>query len=96
MNDLLTAALPPFIAALLALVGTRLLIGALTRRQILDHPNHRSSHDRPTPRGGGLAVVAAVVAGAAACASEGMSSGRSPAHLACSIASVLLLGCLRG
>ena len=63
MNTLLTAALPPFIAALVALVGTRLLIGALTRRQILDHPNHRSSHDRPTPRGGGLAVVAAVVAG---------------------------------
>ena len=63
MNARLTAALPPFIAALVALVGTRLLIGALTRRQILDHPNHRSSHDRPTPRGGGLAVVAAVVAG---------------------------------
>ena len=63
MNALLTAALPPFIAALVTLVGTRLLIGALTRRQILDHPNHRSSHDRPIPRGGGLAVVAAVVAG---------------------------------
>lgn len=28
-------------------------------RDILDHPNHRSSHIVPTPRGGGLAFVAA-------------------------------------
>ncbi|MGB1005760.1 MAG: glycosyl transferase, partial [Thalassobaculaceae bacterium] len=63
MNALLTAAPPPLIAALVALVGTGLLIGALTRRQILDHPNHRSSHDRPTPRGGGIAVMAAIIAG---------------------------------
>ena len=27
------------------------------RRQILDHPNERSSHSMPTPRGGGLAIV---------------------------------------
>lgn len=27
------------------------------RRQILDHPNERSSHSLPTPRGGGLAIV---------------------------------------
>ncbi len=26
-------------------------------RQLLDHPNERSSHTRPTPRGGGLAIV---------------------------------------
>ncbi|MGB8839740.1 MAG: glycosyltransferase family 4 protein, partial [Aliidongia sp.] len=32
----------------------------LRRRQILDHPNDRSSHDRPTPRGGGLAVIPVV------------------------------------
>ena len=63
MNALLIAFLPPLIAALIALVGTRLLITVLTRRQVLDHPNHRSSHDRPTPRGGGLAVVAAIIAG---------------------------------
>jgi UDP-GlcNAc:undecaprenyl-phosphate GlcNAc-1-phosphate transferase len=30
---------------------------------ILDHPNARSSHLRPTPRGGGLGVVLAFVAG---------------------------------
>jgi UDP-N-acetylmuramyl pentapeptide phosphotransferase/UDP-N-acetylglucosamine-1-phosphate transferase len=32
----------------------------LRRRQILDHPNDRSSHERPTPRGGGLAVIPVV------------------------------------
>jgi UDP-N-acetylmuramyl pentapeptide phosphotransferase/UDP-N-acetylglucosamine-1-phosphate transferase len=32
----------------------------LRRREILDHPNDRSSHDRPTPRGGGLAVIPVV------------------------------------
>lgn len=30
---------------------------------ILDHPNHRSAHHNPTPRGGGLGVVVAFVAG---------------------------------
>ena len=33
------------------------------RRQILDHPNERSSHSLPTPRGGGVAIVV-LVAGA--------------------------------
>ncbi|MEP6475495.1 MAG: glycosyltransferase family 4 protein [Gemmatimonadota bacterium] len=40
-----------------------------TRREILDHPSERSSHSRPTPRGGGLAIVVTVlvvVIGAAA------------------------------
>ena len=33
------------------------LRGWLARRDIVDRPNARSSHHRPTPRGGGLAVV---------------------------------------
>src|SRR3989304_5109530 len=34
---------------------------------ILDHPNERSLHDRPVPRGGGLAILIAMgVCGAAA------------------------------
>lgn len=32
-------------------------------RSILDIPNARSSHDRPTPRGGGLAVIIAIALG---------------------------------
>lgn len=43
-------------------LGVRLLIGYLTRKAILDHPVGRSSHSTPTPRGGGLAVSATVLA----------------------------------
>jgi UDP-N-acetylmuramyl pentapeptide phosphotransferase/UDP-N-acetylglucosamine-1-phosphate transferase len=42
------------VTALLA----RLLVGVLARGGVLDHPNARSSHSRPTPRGGGAALVA--------------------------------------
>ncbi|MCG8512241.1 MAG: glycosyltransferase family 4 protein [Rhodospirillales bacterium] len=35
----------------------------LARRAILDHPNERSSHDVPTPRGGGWAIVPVVAVG---------------------------------
>lgn len=42
--------------------GTRIVLGWLRRRQILDHPNERSSHSQPTPRGGGLAVTPVVAA----------------------------------
>jgi len=45
------------LAALSAAGGTALLARVLARRQILDHPNERSSHVRATPRGAGLAVV---------------------------------------
>lgn len=38
----------------------------LLARAILDLPNDRSSHDRPTPRGGGMAVIAVVLAGGVA------------------------------
>ena len=41
--------------------GTRILTGLLARRAILDHPSHRSSHDTPTPRGGGIALLAALL-----------------------------------
>ncbi|WP_316976029.1 MraY family glycosyltransferase [Shumkonia mesophila] len=44
------------------LAGTRLVLATLRRRAILDHPNERSSHRVPTPRGGGLAVVPVLVA----------------------------------
>ena len=39
-------------------LGVRLLLPWLTARAVLDRPNERSSHKRPTPRGGGLVVVA--------------------------------------
>ncbi len=55
----------PNFAAILIFLGVFVLGFFLTdwvrglaiRRNILDHPNSRSSHVAPTPRGGGLAVV---------------------------------------
>jgi UDP-N-acetylmuramyl pentapeptide phosphotransferase/UDP-N-acetylglucosamine-1-phosphate transferase len=43
---------------------TWLVLLTLRRRAILDHPNERSSHSTPTPRGGGIAVMAVVIAAA--------------------------------
>jgi UDP-N-acetylmuramyl pentapeptide phosphotransferase/UDP-N-acetylglucosamine-1-phosphate transferase len=55
------AALMAAAVFLVAYLGTRLLVGVLARRTILDHPTDRSSHDIPTPRGGGIAVLAALL-----------------------------------
>lgn len=47
---------------IVALVGTRLTILALRKRNaLLDRPNPRSNHKIPTPRGGGVAIVATLV-----------------------------------
>lgn len=54
--------------AALSWLATRIVLGYLERRAILDRPNERSSHSVPTPRGGGLAVTAVLIVGAAACA----------------------------
>ena len=35
-----------------------LVRAALLRHAMLDHPNERSSHSVPTPRGGGLGILA--------------------------------------
>jgi len=48
-------------AGLLSCAGTRALIPLLHRREVLDHPNERSLHAAPTPRGGGIALIAAVL-----------------------------------
>jgi len=61
LPDLTVASLVTAIAFFVSYFGTRLLIGLLTRLAVLDHPNHRSSHDTPVPRGGGIAVLAALL-----------------------------------
>lgn len=48
---------------LVALAGTGLLSRVLAERGVVDRPNERSSHLRVTPRGGGIAVIAAIAAG---------------------------------
>lgn len=42
---------------LISLLLTGLIRAYAIKRSLLDHPNHRSSHTLPTPRGGGLAIV---------------------------------------
>lgn len=56
-----TLALLGLSVAGLTWLATRAVLGLLIRRAILDRPNERSSHDAPTPRGGGIAVVAVLV-----------------------------------
>ncbi len=48
---------------ILSFVLTYLVKEYTKRKSIIDIPNHRSSHTVPTPRGGGLAVVIAWLAG---------------------------------
>lgn len=48
-----------------SLVLTLIMRRLALARGLLDVPNPRSSHERPTPRGGGLAVVIATTAGIA-------------------------------
>lgn len=56
------AIVPPVLVAFaLTILGTRRLLVWLHKRAIMDHPNERSSHTRPTPRGGGLAVTPAIL-----------------------------------
>lgn len=58
----LQIALPAAAAvAVLVCLCVRAIIPVLQRRQILDRPNARSSHTVPTPRGGGIGVVAVLL-----------------------------------
>jgi len=56
----LTAALLGF---LIAVLGTWALVRFAPQLRLVDLPNERSSHVRPTPRGGGLALVVAITVG---------------------------------
>jgi len=59
----LSSLIPIAAVALASLVGTGLLVRLLRRAQFLDHPNERSSHSLPTPKGGGLLLTPLVIAG---------------------------------
>lgn len=59
----ITFFLPPIVTTLVMLALTGRVVAYLKARRFLDHPNERSSHNAPTPRGGGLAVTTAVVLG---------------------------------
>jgi UDP-N-acetylmuramyl pentapeptide phosphotransferase/UDP-N-acetylglucosamine-1-phosphate transferase len=83
----------PFFALVGILVGlAALLTWAMIRVRILDVPGPRSSHDRPVPRAGGIAMVATFFAGFAWLAwSGGLESHASPLNLAGLAAGALLV-----
>jgi UDP-N-acetylmuramyl pentapeptide phosphotransferase/UDP-N-acetylglucosamine-1-phosphate transferase len=85
-------------AGVLSFLGTRTLIPLLRHREVLDHPNERSLHATPTPRGGGIALIAAILLGwAAATAGEGPIGVRLVIPLAtCFLAIVSWLDDLHG
>lgn len=49
------------LSAMISAILTQLMVKTRTKRGIVDIPNERSSHTTPTPRGGGIAIVAVVV-----------------------------------
>ena len=64
-----------FIAlAIFSYVGVHWIRRFAEQRRILDHPNERSSHTTPTPRGGGVAIVILVLGTGLWSASEAESS----------------------
>src|SRR5207245_8317310 len=50
------------VALILSYAGVAGIRQWALRRNLLDVPNERSSHTQPTPRGGGLAIAAIVIA----------------------------------
>ena len=62
---------PTLLLSLATLVVATIVAAALTgwvgawlrRKAILDHPNERSSHSAPTPRGGGWGIMLTLLPG---------------------------------
>lgn len=67
--------LPVAAALLVAWIGTGLVRRFAVRAGMLDMPNARSMHVLPTPRGGGVAIVAGIFAGVASIAWQDGWSG---------------------
>ena len=61
MTDVLSSTVLIALAAFLTEVGLRFTLPILQRQRILDFPTARSSHQEPIPRGGGIAILGAVV-----------------------------------
>ena len=79
-------------AALAAYALTWAVLKALRQRRILDHPNERSSHASPTPRGGGIAVIAVLVV--AAMVIGLMAGSAAPSGLWRVLGAAAVLACL--
>lgn len=70
---------------LFAIAATRASLAWALHKAIIDQPNHRSSHTRATPRGGGLGIVAACVLALAAATLTGWLEPRVAGALACGL-----------
>ena len=68
-------------AAVLSFALTWMTIRFAEKRRLLDFPNERSSHDRPVPRGGGIAIVLTFMAGMAGAGLPGAAGDRLVAVL---------------
>lgn len=60
-----------FVVSLAATAGITASVLPVLRQWLPDHPNNRSSHVSPKPRGGGLAVLGGVILGVSASAATG-------------------------
>ena len=60
------SALVVFLTFGLSYLFTRRLLRPSSPLLVLDRPNERSLHDRPTPRGGGIAIAAGIIVGGSA------------------------------
>ena len=67
------------VAALVSLLLVRLLVRHADRLALIDVPNSRSSHEKPTPRGGGGAIVLVVSASLAWLAVSSRATSELPA-----------------
>jgi UDP-N-acetylmuramyl pentapeptide phosphotransferase/UDP-N-acetylglucosamine-1-phosphate transferase len=70
--------------AILSVVGVSLIRRRVVKTQFLDHPNDRSMHSIPTPRGGGLAIVILVL-GTALMSAKETDISRSVIYIACGV-----------
>jgi UDP-N-acetylmuramyl pentapeptide phosphotransferase/UDP-N-acetylglucosamine-1-phosphate transferase len=87
MDDAIFPAAVAVSTCLSTCLATRVLIPLLHRREVLDHPNERSSHLVPTPRGGGIALIGSVLLAWVALAQRGYVP---PAVIGVSLAAGLL------
>ncbi len=77
--------------ALMSALATGVVLRLLRRFAVLDHPNLRSSHTRPTPRGGGLAVVPVTAAAWVAIALSVAGADRALLSVAAPAAALAIL-----
>lgn len=82
----------PLAAAVAAWMLTAAVRQVALSRSIVDVPNSRSSHETPTPRGGGLAIVLTSLAGLVALGSSGLLSWRLVLAIAPASAVVAAIG----